>query len=111
MVTQVGAIGRNRAVDISGAPNRRWVAEITFVRTWQGFCYTAFITDACTKKGVGWAVSATMRTGDLPLQAFNCAVWQANSTLRLTACAWRDRSGIGRRRMRRTPRAHRRRQS
>src|SRR4029450_2973643 len=44
---------------------RRWVADITFVRTWQGFCYTAFVTDACTKKIVGWAVSATMRTEDL----------------------------------------------
>ena len=63
------------------APNRLWVADITFVRTWQGFCYTAFVTDACTKKIVGWAVSATMRTEDLPLQAFNHAVWQTNSTL------------------------------
>ena len=55
-------------------PNRLWVADITFVRTWQGFCYTAFVTDVCTKKIVGWAVSATMRTEDLPLQAFNHAV-------------------------------------
>jgi putative transposase len=62
-------------------PNRLWVADITFVRTWQGFCYTAFVTDACTRTIVGWAVSATMRTEDLPLQAFNHAVWQANSTL------------------------------
>jgi putative transposase len=62
-------------------PNRLWVADITFVRTWQGFCYTAFVTDVCTKKIVGWAVSATMRTEDLPLQAFNHAVWQSNSDL------------------------------
>src|SRR6516225_5519853 len=65
----------------AAAPNRLWVADITFVRTWQGFCYTAFVTDAATKKIVGRAVSATMRTEDLPLQAFNHAVWQANSTL------------------------------
>lgn len=63
------------------APNRLWVADITFVRTWQGFCYTAFVTDVCTKKIVGWAVSATMRTEDLPLQAFNHAVWQADTDL------------------------------
>jgi len=63
------------------APNRLWVADITFVRTWQGFCYTAFITDACTKRIVGWAVSTNMRTEDLPLQAFNHAVWQVNSNL------------------------------
>src|SRR6476661_6757835 len=65
----------------SAAPNRLWVADITFVRTWQGFCYSAFVTDACTKKIVGWAVSATMRTEDLPLQAFNHAVWQVDSDL------------------------------
>ncbi|WP_231122312.1 IS3 family transposase [Mycobacterium intracellulare] len=65
----------------AAAPNRLWVADITFVRTWQGFCYTAFVTDACTRKIVGWAVSATMRTEDLPLQAFNHAVWQSNTDL------------------------------
>ncbi len=65
----------------AAAPNRLWVADITFVRTWQGFCYTAFVTDACTRKIVGWAVSTTMRTEDLPLQAFNHAVWQTNSNL------------------------------
>lgn len=62
-------------------PNRLWVADITFVRTWQGFCYTAFVTDACTKKIAGWAVAATLRTEDLPLQAFNHAAWQANCDL------------------------------
>ncbi len=51
------------------------------MRTWQGFCYTAFVTDACSRKIAGWAVAATMRTEDLPLQAFNHAVWQANSDL------------------------------
>ncbi|MDG5784245.1 IS3 family transposase [Mycolicibacterium fortuitum] len=66
---------------IAAAPNRLWVADITYVRTWQGFCYTAFVTDVCTRKIVGWAVSTTMRTEDLPLQAFNHAVWQSNSDL------------------------------
>ncbi|AET19060.1 transposase [Mycobacterium tuberculosis variant bovis BCG] len=58
-----------------------WVADITFVRTWQGFCYTAFVTDVCTRKIVVRAVSATMRTEDLPVQVFNHAVWQSNSDL------------------------------
>jgi transposase InsO family protein len=65
----------------AAAPNRLWVADITFVRTWQEFCYTAFVTDACSRKIVGWAVSVNMRTEDLPLQAFNHAVWQSDSTL------------------------------
>lgn len=63
------------------APNRLWVADITYVRTWQGFCYAAFVTDVGTRTIVGWAVSATMRTEDLPLQAFNHAVWQSHSDL------------------------------
>ena len=53
----------------------------TFVRTWQVFCYTAFVSDACTKKIAGWAVAASMRTEDLPLQAVNHAAWQANCDL------------------------------
>ncbi|WP_242603478.1 IS3 family transposase, partial [Mycolicibacterium thermoresistibile] len=63
------------------APDRLWVADITFVRTWQGFCYTAFVTDACTKAIKGWAVAASMRTEDLPLEAFNHAVWHSDSDL------------------------------
>ncbi|PRC50873.1 IS3 family transposase, partial [Mycobacterium sp. ITM-2017-0098] len=58
----------------AAAPNRLWVADITYVRTWAGFCYTAFVTDVCTRRIVGWAVAASMRTEDLPLQAFNHAV-------------------------------------
>lgn len=63
------------------APNRLRVADITYVRTWQGFCYTAFVTDVCTKKIAGWAVAATVRTEDLPLEDFNHAVWQENTDL------------------------------
>lgn len=36
------------------APNRLWVADISYVRTTSGFCYTAFITDAFCRKIVGW---------------------------------------------------------
>jgi hypothetical protein len=40
----------------ASAPNRLWIADITFVRAWQGFCYTELVTDVCTRKIVGWAV-------------------------------------------------------
>ena len=62
-------------------PNSLWVVDITYVRTWQGFAYTAFVTDACTRMIKGWHVAASMRTEDLPLQAFNHAVWQQNTDL------------------------------
>lgn len=85
--TTVSAPADQRPADLvnrqfkAPAPDRLWVADITYVRTWQGFCYTAFVTDVCTRRIVGWAVAASMRTEDLPLQAFEYAVWQSNSDL------------------------------
>lgn len=58
-------------------PNLLWVADITYVPTWQGFAHAAFVTDAFSRRIVGWAVSATMRTEDLPLQALDMAAFQA----------------------------------
>src|SRR4030042_1952985 len=36
-------------------PNRLWVADLTYVRTWSGFAYVAFVIDACSRYIVGWA--------------------------------------------------------
>ncbi|MCX6468295.1 MAG: IS3 family transposase [Corynebacteriales bacterium] len=66
---------------VATQPNRLWVADITYVRTWQGFAYAAFVTDVCTRRIAGWHVASTMRTEDLPLNAFNHAVWQSNTDL------------------------------
>lgn len=66
----------------ASAPNRLWIADITFVRAWQGFCYTELVTDVCTRKSSVGPSSATMRTEDLPLWAFNHAVWQSNPIYR-----------------------------
>lgn len=57
--------------------NQLWVADITYVRTTAGFCYTAFVTDVCTRKIVGWSTRATMRTEALPLEALEQALWAA----------------------------------
>jgi putative transposase len=58
-------------------PNRLWVADITYVRTTVGFCYTAFVTDVFSRRIVGWATRATMRTEDLPLGALEHALISA----------------------------------
>ncbi|HIY64729.1 MAG TPA: IS3 family transposase [Candidatus Agrococcus pullicola] len=58
-------------------PNRLWVADITYVRTTAGFCYTAFVTDVFSRKIAGWATRATMRTEDLPLEALEHALISA----------------------------------
>jgi len=57
------------------APNRRWVADITYVATWAGFAYVAFVTDLYSRRIVGWRVSSTLRT-DLALDALEQAIWQ-----------------------------------
>ena len=61
-------------------PNRLWVADITYVRTRKGFVYTAFVTDVFSRRIVGWALSDSMRTEALPLQALNQAIACAKET-------------------------------
>jgi len=56
------------------APNRLWVADLTYVATWAGFCYTAFIIDAYSRAIVGWRVAQTLRTS-LALDALEMAIW------------------------------------
>ncbi|MDK4272551.1 DDE-type integrase/transposase/recombinase [Corynebacterium accolens] len=62
------------------ALNRLWVADITYVRTKKGFVYTAFVTDVYSRRIVGWALSDSMRTEALPLQALNQAIVSARET-------------------------------
>jgi transposase InsO family protein len=59
------------------APNRLWVADFTYVATWSGFVYTAFIIDAFARRIVGWNVTRRMDTA-LVLNALEMALWQRN---------------------------------
>jgi putative transposase len=56
------------------APNRLWVADLTYVATWAGFCYVAFIIDAYSRFIVGWRVATTLRAS-LALDALEMAIW------------------------------------
>ena len=58
----------------AAVPNRLWVADLTYVRTWCGFAYVAFIIDACSRYIVGWQASRSLRT-DLALDALEQALW------------------------------------
>ena len=62
------------------SPNKLWVADITYVRTKKGFVYAAFVTDVYSRRIVGWALSDSMRTEALPLQALNQAIACAEET-------------------------------
>lgn len=65
----------------AGAPRRLWVADITYVPTWSGIAYVAFITDAYSRRIVGWNVAGTLKAEVLPLQALEMAAWDAGGDL------------------------------
>jgi len=54
-------------------PNQLWVADLTYVVTWAGFVYVAFITDVFSRRIVGWRVSRSLRS-DLALDALEQAL-------------------------------------
>ncbi len=55
-------------------PNALWVADFTYVPTWQGFAYVAFVVDVISRFIVGWKVSASART-DFVLDALELALY------------------------------------
>ena len=56
-------------------PNELWVADITYVRTFSGWVYVAFITDVYSRRIIGWQTSLSLYT-DLGLDALRMVVWQ-----------------------------------
>jgi putative transposase len=59
-------------------PNQLWVADLTYVATWAGFVYVAFIVDAFSRFIVGWQASRSLRT-DLALDALEMAMWSVTT--------------------------------
>jgi transposase InsO family protein len=55
-------------------PNQLWVADLTYVATWRGFVYVAFVIDVFARRIVGWRVSASLRT-DFVLDALEQAIY------------------------------------
>jgi len=60
------------------APNRLWVADLTYVSTWPGVVYTAFVTDVFSRYIVGWKVATSLRA-ELALDALEMAIWRRGS--------------------------------
>jgi len=58
----------------ASGPNQLWVADLTYVATWRGFAYVAFVIDVFARMIVGWRVSSSLRT-DLALDALEQALW------------------------------------
>jgi putative transposase len=60
-------------------PNQLWVADLTYVATWIGFVYVAFVIDVFSRAVVGWRVSRSLRT-DLALDALEQAIHMRGET-------------------------------
>ncbi len=63
----------------AAAPNQLWVADITYIRTFSGWVYAAFVIDAFSRMVVGWQVATSLHT-DLALDALEMALWRRQHT-------------------------------
>ncbi|AXX97813.1 IS3 family transposase [Profundibacter amoris] len=68
----------NRQFDVD-APDRFWVTDITYIKTYEGFLYLAVVIDLYSRRVVGWATHSRQYT-DLVLQALLMAVWRRKPT-------------------------------
>jgi len=79
-VTTQSAPGATRPTDlvdrqfVATRPNQLWVADFTYVATWRGFVYAAFVIDVFARRIVGWRVSASLAT-DFVLDALEQAIY------------------------------------
>ncbi len=79
-VTTIGDERLERPADLvdrdfaAPAPNRLWVADITYLKTHSGWVYVAFVIDVFSRMVVGWQASKSLRS-DLALDALEMAIW------------------------------------
>ncbi len=79
--TTVRDDGQDRAGDLlqrdftASCPNERWVADFTYVATWSGIVYVAFVVDVFSRAIVGWSAAASKRA-KLVLDALDMALWR-----------------------------------
>ena len=59
---------------VATRPNELWVADFTYVATWSGFVYVAFVIDVFARRIIGWRVSRSM-SAELVLDALEQAIW------------------------------------
>ena len=64
-------VDRNFVVD---GPDKLWVSDITYVRTWSGWLYVAITLDVFSRRVVGWSMGDSLRT-ELVLEALDMALW------------------------------------
>ena len=70
-------VGRDFSAE---APNLLWVADLTYVRTWAGFCYVALVEDAFSRMIVGWSLATHLRAS-LAAEALEMAIWRRGASV------------------------------
>ena len=60
-------------------PNKVWVTDITYIRTWQGWLYLSVVVDLYARKVVGWSMKPTL-SRELAIDALLMAVWRRKPT-------------------------------
>ena len=82
-VTTISDENQHRPSDLvdrqfaAAAPNRLWVADLTYVKTHSGWVYVAFIIDVFSRFIVGWQISTSLRS-DLAIDALEMAIYSRN---------------------------------
>lgn len=66
-------------------PNQLWVTDFTYVPTWSGMVYVAFVIDAFSRKIVGWRAATSMTT-DLVLDTLEMAIWARSGNVEGVTC-------------------------
>lgn len=66
----------------AAAPNQKWVADFTYIRTGEGWLYVAVVIDLYSRRAVGWSMSARM-TAQLVTDALMMAIWRRGSPTEL----------------------------
>ena len=77
------------------APDRLWVADLTYVSTWSGWVYVAFVVDAYARRILGWRTGTTMTT-QLVLDAVEQAIWTRARAGRTDLTGWSSMTTTGR---------------
>jgi putative transposase len=70
---------------VARRPNQLWVSDFTYVASWSGTVYVAFVIDVFSRLIVGWRAAASMRT-ELVLDALEMAIWRRASLLEGLVC-------------------------
>lgn len=99
MAAELPGYGSERAADMlrrdftASCPNERWVADFTYVATWSGIVYVAFVVDVFSRAIVGWS-AATSKRAKLVLDALDMA-WVAPGPDRNSRWPWASSSCVG----------------